>query len=117
MRLGPSFLKFLLDKHATLTLRDLECFDPEYARQLQRLLATRGYSELLDCTFEDLLPGGEERSVDETNKQGVHCARQLFDHLSMGLALVYSADLFLPLLPRRVCAAKGEPCSDRLASR
>jgi hypothetical protein len=111
MRLGPSFLKFLLDQHTTPTLRDLECFDPEYARQLQRLLATRGYSELLDFTFEDLLPGGEERSVDETNKQGVYCER-----LSMVLALACSNDMGFPLLRRRVRAAKVEPCSDSLAS-
>ena len=77
MRLAPSFLKVLLDQHATLTLRDLECFDPGIARQLQRLLVTRGYSELLDCTFEDLLPAGEERRVDETNKQGALLDRSM----------------------------------------
>ena len=81
IELAPSFLKFLLDQRSTLTLRDLECFDPEYARQLQRLLVTPEYSEVLDCTFEGLHPGGEDRCVDETNKQGTHkiyCAQTLF---------------------------------------
>ena len=69
IRLAPSLLKYLLEPDAILTLRDLECFDPEYARQLQLLLASPGYSELIGITFEGLRDGGEDEDVDETSKQ------------------------------------------------